>query len=1119
MNLSSWAIRFQPIVLTIVMLLMAWGAFAFVTMPRREDPEFTIRECIVSTSWPGVPAEKVEELITDKLEELLDGIEEVERLESTTLIGQSTIHVIVEDNVPSDAIQNVWDKVRARVELVKMPDPSIKPVVNDEFGDTAILVLAVYQTPTQGRDHVREQDRYSFRELEVFADRVRDTLRLVDGIAKVDKYGVRDEAIFIETELGTWSQLGLSTAQLQQLVAARNIVETGGNIDTSAGRFSVYPRGEFNAVKEIESIIVDATSSETASNQVLLKDLGLEVTRAYEDPPRYFCRYGDPNTSESCVTLGLTMKSGANIIDVCDLAKARLNELIVVEQALPPDMAVTPVSDQSENVAAKIGDVVGNVVTAVIIVVLVVLVVVGLRSALVMAANIPVVVLASLGMITMFGVQLEQISLASIIIALGLLVDNAVQVCDQARTNQMNGMKPVEAAVKGAETLAVPVLMGTLTTVAAFIPMLFALEGGGQEYIYSLPVTLSTTLGISWVLAMTFCVILAATFIRASSDSSEQKSPLEKFGELLAKWCKSLFRKQPNQKPTNDSSDSLPERAKNENVVLRLYGSLAHVALKAKWSTLGIAVALFVGSVMLPVSSEFFPQDRRDQFAVEIWLPETATIEQTNQKTLEVEDIIRQLSETTTADGVKTHRLRAMGTLVGGGGSRWHLSWSPEAPASNFAEILVRTTDGRFTPNFVQDLRQVAEVGDEALGIDPIVGARVVPKELALGPPADPVTLRIGGNGFADMKQLRNFAGRVSQMVRNQPETWDVNDSWGVSGYQLAVDVDEDKANLAGVTNSQIAQTLNAYFSGLRLTTFREGDHQVPVYFRLKSQQRQSISDLEVAFIEGYNSKIPLRSIASFESRWEPAKIERRDRNRTIEVSAQVEPGTSGNDVVRRVMDSDAMKQLQSELPSGFTIEIGGALEESQDSSVQMLTSFGISFLLIVLCLVFQYNGWAKPIIILATLPMALIGALPGLYISGNAIGFMPQLGILSLFGIVLNTGIIFIEFADLLIKEKAQTKSPTDGPIVGMSKAEFHECLVAAGKQRMLPIFLTTATTIGGLLPLALGGGPLWEGLAWCMIFGLLVATLLTLLVVPAIYAILVETFRVKPVVIESTS
>ena len=689
MNLSSWSIRYRPIVLTLVALLMAWGTVAFLTMPRREDPEFTIRECAVTTSWPGVPAQRVEELITDKLEEVLDGIEEVDLLRSTTITGQSTIMVEIDDKLPPADIQNVWDKVRARVDQVQMPESTIRPVVNDEFGDTAILLLAVYQSPSHDRSQVREQDKYDLRELEVFADVVRDAVRLLPGVAKVDKYGVRNEAIFIETDLGTWSQLGITTSQLRELVSGRNIVQPGGKIETAAGRFSVYPKGEFNGVEEIESIIADATTTEDQRKHVYLRDLGLDVVRSFEDPPRYICRYGDVRTSQPAVMLGMSMKSGANIIDVCETAKARIRQLIEFEQALPPDVAVTPVSDASENVAAKIDDVIDNVVAAVLIVVIVVFIVVGLRTSLVMATNIPVVVLSSLGIITFFEVQLEQISLASIIIALGLLVDNAVQVCDQARTNQINGMKPVEAAVNGATTLAVPMLMGTLTTVAAFVPMLFALEGGGKEYVYSLPVTLSTTLGISWVLAMTFCVVLAAAFIRASADAAVTASPMHRLFSAAAQ----VFSRQRRKDDKTAESD----QSTSENMAFRFYGVVAHAAIKAKWVTLATAIVLFVGAVSLPVSTEFFPQDRRDQFVVEIWLPETASIEQTNKKAIEVENIIRQLSKSQDAEGNPVERLRAMRTLVGGGGSRWHLSWSPEAAAPNYAEILVRTTDGRFT--------------------------------------------------------------------------------------------------------------------------------------------------------------------------------------------------------------------------------------------------------------------------------------------------------------------------------------------------------------------------------------------------------------------------------------
>jgi multidrug efflux pump subunit AcrB len=1104
-NLSAAAIKYRPIVITIVVLLMGWGAVSFSTMPRREDPEFVVRACVITTSWPGVPAEKIEQLVTDKIESALEKVDIIKTLKSTTTTGLSTINVELEDDYPGNEIQDAWDKVRAKVELVPMPSQSIRPIVNDGFGDTTILLMGVHQVPSGGRDVVRPQDQYTPRQLDVFAGRIRNELRLLPGVAAVYKYGVQKEALFIETDASTWSQLELTAGQLKDMIAARNIVQTGGEINTQSGSYSVSPGGELDAIEEFNSIIVDNVEvgeDGESGNPVYLTDLGLKVRRGYEDPPGFYCRVGCPEYTAPAVMLGLQMKSGENLVDVGTRAKHRVTTALEYERLLPPDVKVTYISDHSVNVTEKIDSVVSNVISAVAIVVAVVLLLVGFRASIVMASNIPIVVLASIGVISAFGVQLEQISLASIIIALGLLVDNAIQVCDQSRTNQIAGMDPVKATVEGAKTLAIPMLVGTLTTIAAFLPMMFALVGSSGEFIYSLPVTITVTLGLSWVLAMTMCVILAAAFIRPPKGTGPRKPSL--LARIVAK-----IRKKPID------MTAVPER---ENLAFKLYGLVAHPTLAGKWLTMAAAVGAFVWAVGLPVKSENFPTDRRDQFAVLVRLPETVTIEQTNEKVKQVEAAIRALSPSTNELGQPVERLRAMRSIIGGGGSRWHLSWAPEPASANFAEILIRTADGRVTPEYAADVRRVCEQGDAELGIAALSGVRVVPKELGLGPPSDPLVFRVTGNGFADIKTLRSVADRVKQIVRSRAETWNVHDSWGISGHQLRIDVDEDRANMAGVTNMQIADTLNAYFSGLRLTTYREGDYGVPVYFRLTPGQRQSIEGLQTAFVEGRDRKVPLSAIAKIESGWEAAKIERRNRNRVIEVRASMEPGAPGNDVTVAVNKSPEMAQLRESLPSGFRIEVGGAVEDAAKSTNQMLMSFGISFLLIVLCLVFQYNGWVKPIIILSTLPLALIGAMPGLYFSDNPIGFMPQLGILSLFGIVLNTGVIFVEFADIVIEKKIREKRATgdaSGPISGLTKSEFRSCLVQAGKLRMLPIFLTTATTIGGLIPLALDGGPLWTGLAWTMIYGLAVATVLTLIVVPSLYAILVETFGVQPVTI----
>ncbi|TWU40636.1 efflux RND transporter permease subunit [Novipirellula artificiosorum] len=1103
MSLPAVAVKYKPIVFSLVVMLMVWGTTTFFSMPRREDPEFTIRVCVISTQWPGAPAEKVEELITDKIEQQVVSLEEVDTIRSTSRTGQSTVFVEVADEVPPAEIQNVWDKVRARVAMAKMPEESILPIVNDQFGDTAVLLLAIHQIPVQGRSTVRERDRYTPRQLEKFGETIEDALRLLPGVAKVDKFGVRNEAVYIETDLGNWAQQRLTTMELERLASQRNIIQPGGQISADSGYYSVKPDGEFDAIDEIKQIasVVRGSDVGDEGNNVYLADLGLTVTRDYEDPPSYLCRYGDHESSSPAIMVAVTMRSGANIIDVCNASKQRVLELIEYEKRLPPDIAATPVSDQSENVQGKISEVIINVLEAIGIVVVVVYLVVGFRTSFVMAANIPVVVVASVGLIATMGVQLEQISLAAIIISLGLLVDNAVQVCDQARTNQIAGMGPYTAAIEGANTLAIPMLVGTLTTMAAFVPMLFMLEGGGKEYVYSLPVTVSTTLALSWILAMTLCVILAGIFIRAPRGDAPASPPL--------RWMMAAKARLPKRWRRTSGLRPKSQPKSTDNWIQRLYGKSAMIAVRFKWTTLLATAGLCLGIMKMPVSSEFFPEASRDQFAVKIALPETATILQTDAIAMQVEEVLRKLSEV--GDGQvyagKPQRLRAMRTIVGGGGSRWNLAWSPEPPSRNYAEILVRTSDGRYSADYVDQVRIACLQGDPLRGIEPIVGARVTPMKLALGPPADPLVFRVLGSGFADPGVLREISGRLKRIVQAQAETWNVNDSWGVNGYQVHVDVDRDRATLAGVTNTQVAKTLNSYYAGLKLTTFREGDHQVPIYFRLRPEGRKSIRGLQEAFVEGDSGKVPLSTLADFRFSWEPEKIQRRDMNRVIEVSSRMLPGVTGNDVVKRVLKSREMKQLTDSLPSGFWIEAGGAYEESQESGGQMMMSFEVSFVLIVLCLIFQYNGWSKPLMILCTLPLALVGAWLGLSMTGHSLGFMPQLGILALFGIVLNTAIIFVEFADILIAERQA------GPGIRLDKQTFRNCLIDAGKQRMLPIFLTTATTVGGLLPLALSGGPLWVGLAWCMIVGLLFTTLLTLYVLPALYAVLVETFGLKPI------
>jgi multidrug efflux pump subunit AcrB len=1085
-SLSSFALRYKAILVVVVGLLMVWGVLSYLTMPRRENPEFVIRVCLVQTSWPGAPAERVEELITAPLEAEINTLDGLRWVRSQTVVGRSSVFVELDRPTVEDEVAQMWDQVRARVDRVPMPESGIKPVVFDDFGDEAIMLLTLYQTPMPGQTEIREQDRYSYRDLEIFATRLQDELRIVEGIAKVDLAGVRNEAIYVETDVATWSQLALTTDDLGGLLEARNVLAPGGTIDTRHGRFSVKPSGDIDAVKELDAVVVGMSGEGSSKTPVYIDNLGLNVVRGYQDPPAQIARHTQAGFSAPCVEVSMTMKDGSNVIATSDLVKAKIRELQEVTRIFPPDIGITPIIDAAETVDAKLKDFVSNVVGAIVIVIAIAYLMVGFRSSSVMAANIPFVIIGSLALITLFGVQLEQISLAAMIIALGMLVDNAVQICDQCRRLQSEGLPRFKAAVEGANQLSFPMFIATMTTVMAFFPMLLGLQGSQKEYVQSLPITISVVLLLSWVMAMTFCVLLAYWLIRAPKDPEASLSPVIQ----LLRW---LRRNKP-AKPKKEGPS--------------LYYRLSMATLKARWLVVAVSIAALVAASMLPVASEFFPEDERNAFAVEVWLPEGATIEQANAATKRVEELVMKLSPAKDAKGQPVERVHAMRTMVGGGGGRWYLSRDPEALKPNYAELLVRTTDGKFTSNLAQEVRRIAREGDDRLGIAPIEGVRVIPREMIMGPgvPA-PVAIRIFaprlGAGFADPYVLKREAAKVKDILRKQEGVWDIYDTWGSSAYQLDVEIDPDKANLAGVTNASIAQTLNAYYSGHLLTSFREEDHVVPVYLRLPPEQRGDFEGLSRSHVEGRSGKVPLDAVATLRPAWKLGMIERRYQLRLIEVRGRNE-GTQ------------EFKEWEENLPPGYWWEVGGDLYESKLSQADLQISLVISLLSIILLLVIQYNGVTKPLIIIATLPLALIGAMLGLYLTGNAMGFMPQLGLLSLFGVVVNAAIIFLEFADIMIVDKIKA-SDGSGPIMGITVAEFRDCLARAGEVRLLPIAMTTLTTIGGLIPLALAGGPLWEGMAWLMIFGLTIATVLTLVVVPALFAIFVENFKIKPVAIEA--
>ena len=1147
MNIPRFALNKSPIVLAVTLILVVWGVYVFLTAPRREDPEFIIRDAVINTAWPGATAEKVEKLVTDKIEKTAANVKWIKRTKSTSYVGRSVVEIRALDEITD--VDKVWTKVRAELKLLEpqLPEGSRSPELDDNFGDTAALVLAIFQDPAAARKR-----KYTSRQLEIFAKRLRDRLMDLrpqlegpDGrtvpdstepayVARLDFYGIQPEVIYLEADIGQWGKLGLTTADLQQALAQRNIIAPGGVLETENSRVNARLTGDFNATRELNQVVVDrvATGAEAPTRQTLpefmrqlsageemgsdrppsfevpvyLADLDIQVIRGYLDPPTSITRFGDAESSVESIFLSFTLKSGQNITelgDVVDRLLATANETF-----LPPDIRVQKISNPPAAVSNKIDEVVSNLVDAVLIVLLVLLVMAGWRVATVTAASIPIVMLASIGLMRIWGVEIEQISLAALIVALGLLVDNATVVCNNTNRYLDMGLPREQAVIEGPSQVSTSLLMSTLTTVSVFIPMTFALTGGTKEYVYSLPVVVSLTLLISWISGLTVTTVMNRYLLVPTSG----QPPFA----VIFDWIRKRLPGKKEKAAASGSGDKP-----------HWYVRLCGIAIQNKFITIGVAFGLLFGSFLLPVKSSFFPNADRPQFVIDIVLPDGSPLHRTDEVVKRVEKIVRRLG-TATWDGDQLvafsadknspgSRLDNMAIYVGAGGPRFYTGLDPKANASNYAIIWVNTTDATQNLPYIADIRRAAWQGIGKPGtedyIPPVAGARIIPKPLVLGTPvSSPIEYRILGPRLANETVLRKTSEKLKAALRDGGLVWDIHDSWGQLGDQLDVDILPTAANMAGVTNATVARTLETYYSGYHLTTYREGDHQVPIMLRLPPQQRRSLASLRTADVEGYAGKVPLDSVADLQIKRRPNKITRFQRERMIAVLARPESGVLASEVLEQARDQ--VDELAAQLPPGYRIEDGGIQEEAARGERQNAASLGIGAALILLCLIVQYNSWVKPLMIILTVPLAIIGGLLGLWIRQIPMGFMETLGFLALFGTVLNAAILMIDFAEGLITEKLAAGDgvapPGEKSYSGLTREAFRQCLTDTGRIRMMPILMTTLTTVGGLITLMFAG-PLFKGLATVFAVGLTLGTAITLFVLPAIMAMMVENFGMK--------
>ncbi len=1026
MSLTRAAIQKNRVTTVLLLVLLLAGLNAWSSMPQAEDPGFTIRIAMVITYFPGASPERVEQLVTDKLEKAIQEIPEIDFLQSESKPGVSVIFVNIQQRYKE--MRPIWDKLRRKVEraMPDLPDGIIGPIVNDEFGDVFGTIVNL------------TGDGFSYAELKDVADEVRDELLLIPDVAKVEIYGAQEERIFVEYNNARLADLGLSPLQLRGILAARNIINPGGEIRTENEEIVLEPTGSFESVADLRRTLIQVPNSDKL---LYLEDVAT-VRRGYVDPPETMMR----GTGEPGLALAISLREGGNILTLGDEVEVAIDR---VQASYPIGIEFDFSAFQATAVRNKVDDFVGNLLQAIVIVVLVMLVSLGIRTGLVVATLIPMAIIAAFFFMSVFDVGVNQMSLAALIISLGLLVDNAIVMSESIMVAMSEGKAPVPAAVDAAAELRIPLLTSSLTTIAAFLPIYLAKSTTG-EYVAPLFKVVTITLLCSWLLSLTMIPMLCVRFLRVKEKP---------------KGSRSRF--------------------------VSTYRAMLLTGLRHPWVALALVLLAFVGVMQLAskVPVIFFPPNDRPTLTIELFLPTGSPLAKTQELVHEFESFMTDnLLLTDEQLEAGEEGIVNWASYIGEGAPRFILSYGPEYASPEYAILLVNTTSRDYVEDAVTRLREFGtRFPDLKAKIDP----------LPLGPPAaNPVEVRISGR---DLDEVFELVELVKAKLSDTPGTRGIADDWGARSKKLLIRINEARAQRAGVSNQDIAISLQTIFSGFDTTEYREDDKVIPV--TLRSEQANQVGELareSIAQIGGVNvfsqttgRSVPAAQVVDAELVWQPAKVLRRNRLRTVTVESDIEPGFTANQVVQAI--EPWLAEESASWPLGYSWEIGGEEEEAAKANASIMEQLPVAGLVIVLLLVTQFNSLRRPLIILITIPLGLIGVVIGLLVMRSYFGFMTFLGVISLSGIVINNAIVLLDRIKIEIEDH------------GLSPAE---AVVESAQRRLRPILLTTVTTLGGLLPLYLGGGPMYQPMAVAIMFGLLFATGLTLGVVPILYSLF---FRVS--------
>ncbi|MEG3792331.1 efflux RND transporter permease subunit [Lysobacter sp. CCNWLW3] len=1050
-NLSEWALRHRSLIVYAMLVAAIAGTFAYMRLGRSEDPAFTFKVMVIRTLWPGATADEVSRQVTERIEKKLMETGQYEFIRSYSRAGESQVIFGARDSMRSQDIQPLWYQVRKKVGDIRptLPSDVVGPFFNDEFGDT---FGNIYALTGKGFDYAVLKD---------YAERVQLALQDQTDVGKIELFGVQDEKIWVELSNVKLATLGVPASAVGEALNQQNALAPAGFFETGSTRVALRVGGQFKSVEEIRAFPI-----RVGDRTFRLGDVA-DVRRGFSDPPAPRMRF----MGEDAIGIGVSMKEGG---DILKLGKTLEAEFARLQKTLPAGMELRKVADQPAAVEESVGEFVRVLAEAVLIVLLVSFFSLGWRTGLVVALSIPLVLAMTFAAMQFFGVGLHKISLGALVLALGLLVDDAIIAVEMMAIKMEQGFDRIRAAAFAWDSTAFPMLTGTLITAAGFLPIATAASSTG-EYTRSLFQVVTIALLVSWIAAVAFIPFLGDKLLPDHGHAAALKpgSLAARWHAQRARWAERLSARSGGSAladfiapPPHDGKDHDPYASK----FYTRFRSWVTWCVRRRWLVIGITVAAFFLAVFMFrfVPQQFFPDSVRPELMVDMELAEGSSLRQTAEQAQRLEALLKQRKD-----------LVNYVSYVGTGSPRFYLPLDQQLPAANFAQFVLMPED-------VKAREAIREwVIKDVVPRFPDLQLRVT--RLENGPPVGyPVQFRVSGE---HIDRVRAIAYQVREKIRANPHVINVNLDWDEPNKVVRLQVDQERARALGVTSAQLSQFLSSSLSGSHISTYREGNELIEMLLRGPNEERLQLSMLGSLMVPTSNGRaVPLTQIATLDYGFEEGIIWHRDRQPTMTVRADIYDGTQPATVMGQI--SPTLDQLRSQLPYGYSINVGGSVEDSARGQNSIIAGVPLFVFAVFTLLMLQLRSFSRSFMVMLTAPLGLIGVTLFLLVFRVPFGFVAMLGTIALSGMIMRNSVILV---DQIEQDRADGHEPW-------------RAIVEATVRRFRPIVLTALAAILAMIPLSRSAffGPM----AVAIMGGLMVATLLTLLFLPALYA---AWFKVK--------